>query len=131
MMEVCFCKKKTAYEMRISDWSSDVCSSDLAWHRQRQQYLDQYLQARSAVDQRALLQLIGDRAEIAHQQPGAERDEEGRVGEDERQAGIEDTIGEHHGGKRDEDRKSTRLTSSHSCASRMPSSACRTKRTKT
>src|SRR3546814_21141753 len=34
---VCFCvfgclfffKQKTAYEMRISDWSSDVCSSDL------------------------------------------------------------------------------------------------------
>src|SRR3546814_8637945 len=25
----CF-KQKTAYEMRISDWSSDVCSSDLA-----------------------------------------------------------------------------------------------------
>src|SRR3546814_1212012 len=24
-----FCKQKTAYEMRISDWSSDVCSSDL------------------------------------------------------------------------------------------------------
>src|SRR3546814_2049401 len=23
------CKQKTAYEMRISDWSSDVCSSDL------------------------------------------------------------------------------------------------------
>src|SRR3546814_3145404 len=23
-------KQKTAYEMRISDWSSDVCSSDLA-----------------------------------------------------------------------------------------------------
>src|SRR3546814_17076473 len=39
-MGVCFCvwkvvffffffKQKTAYEMRISDWSSDVCSSDL------------------------------------------------------------------------------------------------------
>src|SRR3546814_2808926 len=31
----CFClffKQKTAYEMRSSDWSSDVCSSDL-WHR--------------------------------------------------------------------------------------------------
>src|SRR3546814_10719787 len=36
-MLVCFCicvfivffKQKTAYEMRISDWSSDVCSSDL------------------------------------------------------------------------------------------------------
>src|SRR3546814_10789818 len=33
---LCFCsvvvfffKQKTAYEMRISDWSSDVCSSDL------------------------------------------------------------------------------------------------------
>src|SRR3546814_8200927 len=34
-MYVCFAlwffffKQKTAYEMRISDWSSDVCSSDL------------------------------------------------------------------------------------------------------
>src|SRR3546814_4379866 len=31
-----FFKQKTAYEMRISDWSSDVCSSDLetsAWSR--------------------------------------------------------------------------------------------------
>src|SRR3546814_18978375 len=36
MQKVCsnvfvfFFKQKTAYEMRISDWSSDVCSSDLA-----------------------------------------------------------------------------------------------------
>src|SRR3546814_2721223 len=28
-MAVFFFKQKTAYEMRISDWSSDVCSSDL------------------------------------------------------------------------------------------------------
>src|SRR3546814_6472752 len=27
---VVVCKQRTAYEMRISDWSSDVCSSDLA-----------------------------------------------------------------------------------------------------
>src|SRR3546814_4670409 len=27
-----FFKQKTAYEMRISDWSSDVCSSDLSCH---------------------------------------------------------------------------------------------------
>src|SRR3546814_3964543 len=27
-----FFKQKTAYEMRISDWSSDVCSSDLLRH---------------------------------------------------------------------------------------------------
>src|SRR3546814_1911103 len=26
-----FFKQKTAYEMRISDWSSDVCSSDLLY----------------------------------------------------------------------------------------------------
>src|SRR3546814_7078381 len=33
---VCFCfKQKTAYEMRISDWSSDVCSSDLKQGRNR------------------------------------------------------------------------------------------------
>src|SRR3546814_5392309 len=45
MIEVCvsdvcysfvfFFKQKTAYEMRISDWSSDVCSSDL--HREQKQ----------------------------------------------------------------------------------------------
>src|SRR3546814_7673855 len=29
MLHVFFFKQKTAYEMRISDWSSDVCSSDL------------------------------------------------------------------------------------------------------
>src|SRR3546814_707365 len=27
------CKQKTAYELRISDWSSDVCSSDLEGQR--------------------------------------------------------------------------------------------------
>src|SRR3546814_4571406 len=30
-----FFKQKTAYEMRISDWSSDVCSSDLPPRRNR------------------------------------------------------------------------------------------------
>src|SRR3546814_17358060 len=30
-MLILFFKQKTAYEMRISDWSSDVCSSDLAF----------------------------------------------------------------------------------------------------
>src|SRR3546814_6342246 len=32
-----FFKQKTAYEMRISDWSSDVCSSDL-----REIFLEEY-----------------------------------------------------------------------------------------
>src|SRR3546814_9762179 len=29
-----FFKQKTAYEMRISDWSSDVCSSDLVYSQE-------------------------------------------------------------------------------------------------
>src|SRR3546814_15530997 len=36
---VCFFKQKTAYEMRISDWSSDVCSSDLGHARRGQFHL--------------------------------------------------------------------------------------------
>src|SRR3546814_12524033 len=32
---VFFFKQKTAYEMRISDWSSDVCSSDLPSRKAR------------------------------------------------------------------------------------------------
>src|SRR3546814_8432545 len=31
LMYFFFFKQKTAYEMRIRDWSSDVCSSDLAF----------------------------------------------------------------------------------------------------
>src|SRR3546814_8807251 len=33
MCYVFFFKQKTAYDMRISDWSSDVCSSDLLFSR--------------------------------------------------------------------------------------------------
>src|SRR3546814_3456256 len=38
-----FFKQKTAYEMRISDWSSDVCSSDLP-----RRYIDRTKEARIA-----------------------------------------------------------------------------------
>src|SRR3546814_1106850 len=34
-----FSKQKTAYEMRISDWSSDVCSSDLTAYFSRAEML--------------------------------------------------------------------------------------------
>src|SRR3546814_17351746 len=41
-MLFCFCfKQKTAYEMRICDWSSDVCSSDLARFEQLLKTLSQ------------------------------------------------------------------------------------------
>src|SRR3546814_5906222 len=35
-----FFNQKTAYDMSISDWSSDVCSSDLAARRRRHAGLD-------------------------------------------------------------------------------------------
>src|SRR3546814_14446311 len=38
LVVVFFFKQKTAYEMRISDWSSDVCSSDLSRDRDRRLY---------------------------------------------------------------------------------------------
>src|SRR3546814_1132691 len=39
---VFFFKQKTAYEMRISDWSSDVCSSDLSDARTGQHVITQF-----------------------------------------------------------------------------------------
>src|SRR3546814_3341289 len=45
-----FFKQKTAYELRISDWSSDVCSSDLVSDQLR----------------RAAFELVGDLAEARH-----------------------------------------------------------------
>src|SRR3546814_10315098 len=44
MLILFFFKQKTAYELRISDWSSDVCSSDL-----RPVMAELLLQARMAV----------------------------------------------------------------------------------
>src|SRR3546814_14000388 len=41
-----FFKQKTAYEMRISDWSSDVCSSDLKVAVAGDRLFDQHLELR-------------------------------------------------------------------------------------
>src|SRR3546814_7435087 len=38
-----FFKQKTAYEMRISDWSSDVCSSDLSQLDRTRKNADDYV----------------------------------------------------------------------------------------
>src|SRR3546814_5969760 len=40
-ISVCFFKQKTAYEMRIRDWSSDVCSSDLE-KRLRRNFVEEF-----------------------------------------------------------------------------------------
>src|SRR3546814_10507143 len=41
---VCLFKQKTAYEMRISDWISDVCSSDLNQRPDAQALIDMGVQ---------------------------------------------------------------------------------------
>src|SRR3546814_10623939 len=105
-----FFKQKTAYELRISDWSSDVCSSDLDG------CADDHLRGvRTTVD------LAGARAEAAaldgHRRERTEPDREGR---EQRRAGwggeldaeVEPPGGSAHRG-RQLDRKSTRLNSSH------------------
>src|SRR3546814_5179431 len=55
-----FFKQKTAYEMRISDWSSDVCSSDL--HRREG--------GRDAAAHRGAVQAAGQSAEQGGEQDG-------------------------------------------------------------
>src|SRR3546814_9806316 len=50
-----FFKQKTAYDMRISDWSSDVCSSDLAAVRLLQQ---DFIWRAAPVRQRLALEII-------------------------------------------------------------------------
>src|SRR3546814_5390410 len=71
-LHVCFFKQKTAYEMRISDWSSDVCSSDL-----RQSWPSSPSPAALAaagIEQR--LQLAGQRVGPGGDVAGAEADHE-------------------------------------------------------
>src|SRR3546814_842859 len=68
MFLFCFFKQKTAYEMRISDWSSDVCSSDLATCRR--------------IDAGIVDQDVDRIAAFAH--PHCEGRDAGRIGEIER-----------------------------------------------
>src|SRR3546814_1268199 len=83
-----FFKQKTAYEMRISDWSSDVCSSDL-------------------VARQHVLRTQRTAGRIEHAQPSPWRIEVIAVDPDQCAARA---IG---GPVRIQDRKSTRLNSSH------------------
>src|SRR3546814_10847712 len=68
---IIFIKQKTAYEMRISDWSSDVCSSDL---RERLYPLPRR-QPRGYGSEQALVQLLRSVHGVL-----ARRSEERRVG---------------------------------------------------
>src|SRR3546814_10284045 len=66
---VFFFKQKTAYEMRISDWSSDVCSSDLDRDRARILELLRGDRIVDAIDHRQeslLREHLGRRERFAH-----------------------------------------------------------------
>src|SRR3546814_5525031 len=73
LVVVFFFKQKTAYEMRISDWSSDVCSSDL-----------QSVAVRRAGEEAAFLEGAGE-------VPRA-----GRVGGEAEEAAIIFGVADHH-----------------------------------
>src|SRR4030095_9239679 len=60
-------------------------------------------EARGPVDARALLQLLGDGLEVAHEEPGAEGDEEGRVRQDQGPRGVAELEGPDDVGERDEE----------------------------
>src|SRR3546814_2439193 len=54
MFSFFFFKQKTAYEMRISDWSSDVCSSDLLVDASQGSILDRQIKAQTQLSDRLL-----------------------------------------------------------------------------
>src|SRR3546814_8283887 len=61
-----FFKQKTAYEMRISDWSSDVCSSDLYAGQFGDLLSDAHIAAERAAAEDDLKQLaLIDRARLS------------------------------------------------------------------
>src|SRR3546814_1644890 len=84
-----FFKQKTAYEMRISDWSSDVCSSDLR-DSDRDPCVPQHVRklnrayAGLGIEQRQSGECLCRAVRSAHgqQYPGPGRSEERRVGKE-------------------------------------------------
>src|SRR3546814_4546485 len=77
-----FFKQKTAYEMRISDWSSDVCSSDLHGRRALKAEIRQLLSDQTDIDTEMYLLLDEQGNKLAGNLDlfDAARSEERRVG---------------------------------------------------
>src|SRR3546814_5315268 len=50
-----FFKQKTAYEMRISDWSSDVCSSDLKREGQLNKLMGDYIAVKELYQKKSFI----------------------------------------------------------------------------
>src|SRR3546814_3512712 len=125
--------------MRISDWSSDVCSSDLEPRRaigaaQLAIHVERHIEHREKNRD-----LAEDRQVQQSHHDEQQQHERNRVSyEDEMIIGVKapaERKEQPHEGQRQRDqrtgefidRKSTRLTSSHSGEARMPSSACKKK----
>src|SRR3546814_19389070 len=97
-----FFKQKTAYEMRISDWSSDVCSSDL--EAEAEQPGDREPALRRGLPpprHRQYREAVGDRREQQHR--GVERDQ--RQLEQLARAGAAGIAGAAHRIGREQDRE--------------------------
>src|SRR3546814_8534715 len=98
--------------MHISDWSSDVCSSDLSAMGHGAMAGDQSM---TGMDMGSMNMREFSKAPQVKRGPGVQTispmpmDRTGEPGQ-----GLEDVS---------QDRKSTRLNSSHECENRMPSSA--------
>src|SRR3546814_10601360 len=99
-----FFKQKTAYELRMSDWSSDVCSSDLVdfgvgmMHPvQPPQQCDPVEGDMLAINRQVEQQHAGHHDQPSRQRQQVEQPDAGLAGPE----------------RRTEDRKSTRLNSSH------------------
>src|SRR3546814_2755712 len=146
----------TAYEMRISDWSSDVCSSDLLGLVAALRRLTNEVATRNALTVDLALNGLDEDARLAPELEtvvyrvvqealtnvirhaaassasvviACDTGWLRAVVEDDGQGFDPDVA---LGGSLGlADRKSTRLNFSHQCASRMPSSACKKKNTHT
>src|SRR3546814_3093862 len=70
-----FFKQKTAYEMRISDWSSDVCSSDLIFLRSDGGEDLRIIPGRSAVEMEGVLIVVDRERQRAGLHPNIARRE--------------------------------------------------------
>src|SRR3546814_5087508 len=86
-----FFKQKTAYEMRISDWSSDVCSSDLASSSLTEDFYRLFLRKQASERElvnvsRACVLLVALAAMLIARDPGSRvlglSSEERRVGKE-------------------------------------------------
>src|SRR5881296_1942749 len=98
MLNICFFfffffffKQKTAYEMLLCDWSSDVCSSDLRRSRRRARNRDQGQPALSGRSSRRSRNPTGGHRHLVPAASAARGAELQEIGGARRQEGLKDT----------------------------------------